>query len=144
MDALPFALVGFLPSESRRMMHPFSLVGRALRLASALTLVPAVLAAQGDAGTLAGRVRRPSAPVAGATVLAGGAPRPRAPTAATGSRSQPGRYLVRVRAIGFNTVSDSVTIRSGATTTANLHPRRAPSRRSRRCPPSARAARPAR
>ena len=101
------------------MTHPFSLVGRALRLASVLCLVPAALAAQADAGTLAGRVTAADAPVVGATVLAAGRA---ASTRADGSYRltlPPGRYLVRVRAIGFNTVSDSVTIRSGATTSAN-------------------------
>lgn len=102
------------------MTHPFSLVGRALGLASALCFIPAVLAAQADAGTLSGRVTAADAPVAGATVLAAGRA---ASTRADGSYRltlPPGRHLVRVRALGFNTVGDSVVVRSNATTTANF------------------------
>jgi iron complex outermembrane receptor protein len=102
------------------MMYLYSLAARVTRLASVLALVPAVLAAQGNAGSLVGRVTSGDAPVAGATVLAGGRV---APTRADGTYRMtlpPGRYEVRVRAIGFNTGTDSVSIPAGGTATANF------------------------
>ena len=96
-----------------------SLASRTLLAASLLALLPGVLLAQANSGTLAGRVTGADAPVAGASVFVGGR------TASTRSDGgyritlSPGRYQVRVRALGFNTATDSVTITAGATTTAN-------------------------
>ena len=102
-------------------MSPLShLAGRAIRLASALAFLPITLAAQGSSGTLAGRVTAGGTPVNGATVLAAGRA---APTRADGRYRltlPPGRYLVRVRALGFNSATDSVTVTDGGTATADF------------------------
>ena len=96
------------------------LAGRALRLACALVTLPLALHAQGGSGTLAGRVMTADAPVAGATVLAGGRA---AQTRADGRYRltlPAGRYGVRIRALGFNSAIDSVTITDGGTATADF------------------------
>jgi iron complex outermembrane recepter protein len=101
-------------------MSPSSPASRMLRVASVLALVPSLLGAQNGTGTLAGRVLGADAPITGATVFVGGR------TATTRSDGgyrvsvAPGRYQVRVRALGFNTATDSVTITAGVTTTANF------------------------
>jgi iron complex outermembrane receptor protein len=101
------------------MTHLSSLAVRTLCVAAALVVAPLALAAQ-TTGALTGRVLAANAPVADATVFAGGRA---APTRADGSYRltlAPGRYLVRVRALGFTTATDSVVITAGGTTTANF------------------------
>ncbi|MFI5256086.1 MAG: TonB-dependent receptor domain-containing protein [Gemmatimonadales bacterium] len=102
------------------MDHTLSLTARALGLASALVLLPAMAAAQ-TTGTVAGRVLSAGAPVNGATVTATGG---RATlTRADGSYRlalPPGRHEVRVRLIGFVTARDSATVTAGATTTLDF------------------------
>lgn len=101
------------------MTHLSSLAARTLCVAAALVAVPLTLAAQAT-GTLTGRVVSANAPVGDATVFAGGRA---APTRTDGTYRltlAPGRYPVRVRAIGYTTATDTVTITAGGTTTANF------------------------
>jgi iron complex outermembrane receptor protein len=93
-----------------------------LRVVSMLALLlPATLTAQGDVGTLVGRVLSGDAAVPSATVLVNDG---RATLTRADGRYRinlpPGRYQVRVRAIGYNTVSDSVAITANGTATANF------------------------
>jgi iron complex outermembrane receptor protein len=79
-----------------------------------------VLVAQANSGTLVGRVMAGDAPAVGATVTVSGRV---VPTRADGRYRMtlaPGRYDVRVRALGYTTASDSVTITAGGTTTADF------------------------
>jgi iron complex outermembrane receptor protein len=84
--------------------------------------LPAVLLAQSNTGTVAGRVTAGGDGVANATVLGTGAGR------VTQTRSDgsyrltlpAGRYEIRARAVGFTTGRDSATVTAGATTTLNF------------------------
>ncbi len=102
------------------MSFPFSRTSRTLLAASLLALVPHVVTAQATSGSLAGRVTSADAPVADATVFIGGRTTTTRNDGGYRISVAPGRYQVRVRALGFNTVTDSVTITSSATTTANF------------------------
>ena len=93
---------------------------RTLLAASLLALLPHILSAQANTGSLAGRVASADAPVADATIFIGGRTTTTRSDGGYRVSIAPGRYQVRVRALGFNTVTDSVTITSGATTTANF------------------------
>jgi iron complex outermembrane recepter protein len=101
------------------MTHSSLLAVRALCVAAALVATPLALPAQ-STGTLTGRVLSANAPIGDATVFVAGRA---APTRGDGTYRvtlQPGRYQVRVRALGFTTVSDSVVVTAGGTTTANF------------------------
>jgi iron complex outermembrane receptor protein len=95
-------------------------VRRALRVASVLALFPTFLSAQSGAGTLAGRVRAGDAPVAGASIFVGGRTAVSRNDGGYRVTLSPGRYQVRVRALGFNSATDSVTITDGGTATSNF------------------------
>ena len=101
-------------------MPTLSSFASSFRFAVLLGVAPAVLFAQETTGTVAGRVMGGDAPVVGATVRAGGRA---APSRADGRYRlvlPPGRYEVRVRALGFNTITDSVSVTAGGVTTADF------------------------
>ncbi len=108
------------------MSFSFRPAARALRRLPTLAFFPAALAAQGTGGTLVGRVLTGDVAVPNATIVVSNG---RATQARVDGRFRimlpAGRYEVRVRSIGFNTVSDSVTITTGGTTTANFDLQRA-------------------
>ena len=101
------------------MTHPSSFVRRVLCLAAVLAIAPLPLIAQAT-GTLTGRVRSADAPLGDATVFAGGRATPTRGDGSYRLTLNPGRYQVRVRALGFTTVTDSVVITAGGTTTADF------------------------
>jgi iron complex outermembrane receptor protein len=108
------------------MTLPFSVAAYVARRAATLLLLPAALVAQGNSGQLVGRVVTGDVGVPGATVLASNG---RATQTRTDGRYRmtlpAGRYEIRVRVIGYNTASDSVTIVAGGTTTADFSLQRA-------------------
>jgi iron complex outermembrane receptor protein len=102
------------------MKFPGILTGRIIGLSAALVAAPLTIAAQANTGTLAGRVTSAGDPVAGATIIAAGRA---AQTRADGRYRltlPAGRVEVQVRAIGYNTARDTVSITSGATTTRDF------------------------
>jgi iron complex outermembrane receptor protein len=106
------------------MTHLSSPAVRALCAATALVAAPLTLAAQAT-GTLAGRVVAANNPVSDATVFAGGRAAPTRPDGSYRLTLAPGRHPVRVRALGYTTATDTVTITAGGTTTANFNLTRA-------------------
>ena len=97
-----------------------SFVAQAYRLALVMSALPLMLVAQESTGTVAGRVMGNDAPIVGATVRAGGRAAPTRTDGRYRLALPPGRYEVRVRALGFNTVTDSVSVTVGGITTANF------------------------
>jgi iron complex outermembrane receptor protein len=101
------------------MTLPSSLVRRALCIAAALAIAPLMLAAQ-STGTLTGRVVSANGPVGDATVFVAGRATPTRGDGTYRLTLTPGRYQVRVRALGFTTATDSVVITAGGSATANF------------------------
>ncbi|MEN9791444.1 MAG: hypothetical protein RLZZ63_1102 [Gemmatimonadota bacterium] len=97
--------------------------GMGVRIAALLLLVGAPLGAQQTAGTITGKVvDENGAPIAGASVGAAGA------SAGAITRNdgtyrftvRQGRYLVRVRLVGYTSGADSVTVTAGQTSTLDF------------------------
>lgn len=99
-----------------------SLAARAMRLAPVTVLIPALLAAQVNSGTLAGRVLSGDVAVPSATVVISNG---RATQTRVDGRYRitlpPGRYEVRARTIGYTAGVDSVTIAAGETATLDFN-----------------------
>jgi iron complex outermembrane receptor protein len=104
----------------------FAVAGRALGRASVLSLLPAIVAAQGATGTLVGRVLSGDVAVPSATIVASNG---RATLTRVDGRFRmnvpAGRYEVRAQRIGYSTGRDTVTIRAGETSTLNFRLERA-------------------
>ncbi|HEY2027119.1 MAG TPA: TonB-dependent receptor, partial [Gemmatimonadaceae bacterium] len=98
----------------------YILTRRIGRLSAALIAVPVVVAAQANTGTLAGRVTSAGDPVTGATIVAAGRTARTRTDGGYRLTLPVGRIEVVVRAIGYNTTRDTVSITSGATTTRDF------------------------
>ena len=98
-----------------------SFLGHATCRVAALVMLPVALLAQGSTGTVSGRVTAAGEGVAGASVIVTGTGRG-AQTRNDGTYRLTlpvGRYEVRVRAVGFASARDSVSITAGGTATVN-------------------------